>query len=141
MSNNKFLDTMNRIVAALIERGYDPYAQLMGYIMENDSTYITKHNDARQLIVDLDIALVKQYVKLFGYDNVELEFTDEAIETIADICAKRETGARGLRTVVEKFMTKLMFDVPSDKTITKVVITKGCVEGTEAAVITRNETV
>lgn len=63
MSNNKFLDTMNRIVAALIERGYDPYAQLMGYIMENDSTYITKHNDARQLIVDLDIALVKQYVK------------------------------------------------------------------------------
>lgn len=63
MSNDIFLDTMNRIVAALIERGYDPYAQLMGYIMENDSTYITKHNDARQLIVDLNIALVKQYVK------------------------------------------------------------------------------
>lgn len=63
MSNDKFLDTMNRIVVALIERGYDPYAQLMGYIMENDLTYITKHNDARQLIVDLDIALVKQYVK------------------------------------------------------------------------------
>jgi len=86
-------------------------------------------------------SIIKQYQKLLKIDNVELEFSDEAIETIADICAKRETGARGLRTVVEKFMTKLMFDVPSDKNITKIVITKGYVEGTEPAVITKKETV
>ena len=86
-------------------------------------------------------SIIKQYQKLLKIDKVDLEFTDDAIDTIADVCAKRETGARGLRTVVEKFMTKLMFDVPSDKNITKVVITKGCVEGTEPAVITRNENV
>lgn len=86
-------------------------------------------------------SIIKQYQKLLKIDNVELKFTPNAIKAIADICAKKETGARGLRTVVEKFMTKLMFDVPSDKNITKIVITKGYVEGTEPAVITKKETV
>ncbi len=74
-------------------------------------------------------SLVRQYKKLFDIDGVELEFADDALEAIADAAVKRGTGARGLRTIVEKFMTKLMFDVPSDKTIKKIVITKDFVDG------------
>ena len=75
-------------------------------------------------------SLVRQYRKLLDIDGVELEFSDEALEEIAEEAVRKGTGARGLRTIVEKFMTKLMFDVPSDKSIEKVTITKACVEGT-----------
>ena len=74
-------------------------------------------------------SLVKQYKKLLAIDGVDLEFTDEALEEIADAAVKRGTGARGLRTIVEKFMTKLMFNAPSDKTIRKIVITRDYVTG------------
>lgn len=58
-----FKETMQIIVGALIEKGYDPYEQLMGYITESEPRYITKHKNARQLIVTLDMERVKQYVK------------------------------------------------------------------------------
>ena len=74
-------------------------------------------------------SLVKQYKKLLAIDGVDLEFTDEALEEIADAAVKRGTGAIGLRTIVEKFMTKLMFNAPSDKTIRKIVITRDYVTG------------
>ena len=63
MDEQQFNATMEYIVAALKEKGYDPYAQLTGYVIENNLTYITNHNDARKLIATLDIALVKNYVE------------------------------------------------------------------------------
>ena len=54
---------MEHIVSVLIERGYDPYAQLTGYVTENEPTYITSHKGARQLIVTLDMDRVKRFVK------------------------------------------------------------------------------
>ena len=63
MDERQFVATMDHIVAALRERGYDPYAQLTGYITENEPTYITNHKGARQLIVKLDMECVKRYVK------------------------------------------------------------------------------
>jgi len=83
-------------------------------------------------------ALVKQYHKLMEYDDVELEFTQEALEAIADKAIERNIGARGLRAVMEGLLTKIMYDVPSDPTITKVVITKDCVEGRSEAELTRD---
>lgn len=62
MDERQFEATMELIVAALKERGYDPYAQLCGYIKENESTYITSHNNARSLIKALDIERVRRYV-------------------------------------------------------------------------------
>lgn len=73
-------------------------------------------------------ALLKQYVQLFELDNVTLEFTDEALRAVAEKTLKRNTGARGLRAVMEELLTELMFEVPSDPTIAKVVIDRPCVE-------------
>ena len=72
-------------------------------------------------------ALAKQYKKLFEMDNVELNFTDEALTAIANEAIKRKTGARGLRSIVEETMTEIMFDIPSDETIEKVIINEECI--------------
>ncbi|WP_333859245.1 ATP-dependent Clp protease ATP-binding subunit ClpX [Clostridium sp.] len=72
-------------------------------------------------------ALVKQYKKLFELDDVELEFKDEALEAIADEALKRNTGARGLRAIIEETMKDVMFDIPSKEEIAKVIINKDAV--------------
>ncbi|MGG7142430.1 ATP-dependent Clp protease ATP-binding subunit ClpX [Clostridium nigeriense] len=72
-------------------------------------------------------ALVKQYRKLFEMDNVELSFTSESLKAIADEAIKRKTGARGLRSIVEELMTEVMFDIPSDEAISKVIINENCI--------------
>ncbi len=75
-------------------------------------------------------ALIKQYQGLFGLDDVELSFTPEAIEAIADRTLERKTGARGLRAIMEDTMMDLMFRIPSEENITSCVVTKETVEGT-----------
>ena len=72
-------------------------------------------------------ALIKQYTQLFSLDGVKLEFTSEAIKAVAEKTLKRNTGARGLRSVMEELLTQLMYEVPSDPTIEKIVITGDCV--------------
>lgn len=62
MDDRQFRITMEHIIEALKEKGYDPHAQLMGYITENEPAYITSYKDARKQILPLDIELVKQYV-------------------------------------------------------------------------------
>ncbi|MHC1720590.1 MAG: ATP-dependent Clp protease ATP-binding subunit ClpX [Clostridiaceae bacterium] len=69
-------------------------------------------------------ALVKQYKKLFEMDNVELEFKEEALEAIAEEAVKRNTGARGLRSIIEETMKDIMFEIPSKEEIAKVIITE-----------------
>lgn len=73
-------------------------------------------------------ALLKQYVALLKMDGVELEFEEQAVSAIARLAMKRETGARGLRTIVESIMLDVMYEVPSDPGISKVIITEGCVQ-------------
>ena len=75
-------------------------------------------------------ALVKQYQKLFAFDDVSLTFEDEAIEAIADQAFERKTGARGLRSIMEKVMMDVMYRIPSDDTIVECIITKDAVDGT-----------
>jgi len=69
-------------------------------------------------------ALTKQYVKLFEIDNVELEFTDDAIVAMADLAMLRGTGARGLRAIIEEVLLNVMYEVPSRDDVGKVVVTK-----------------
>lgn len=79
-------------------------------------------------------ALVKQYKALFELDNVQLEFEDEAIREIAKEAHERKTGARGLRSIMEKTMMDLMFRIPSDETMTECIVTKAAVRGESAPV-------
>ena len=72
-------------------------------------------------------ALIKQYKALFAFDGVKLEFEDDAIEAIADKAIERNTGARGLRSIIEEAMSDIMFEVPSDDSIKTVIITKKCI--------------
>ncbi len=88
-----------------------------------------RREDLVRILQEPKNALVKQYKKLLEYDDVELEFTPEALEAIADKAIARNIGARGLRAVMEGLLTHIMYDVPSDPTIVKVVITRECVEG------------
>lgn len=72
-------------------------------------------------------ALVKQYKKLFELDDVELEFTDDALGAIADEALRRNTGARGLRAIIENILLEIMYETPSDNEITRCIITKDVV--------------
>ncbi len=83
-------------------------------------------------------SVIKQYKALFSMDGVELEFEEEALCRIADITIERKTGARGLRSVIEGVLQKIMFDIPSDKTVEKVVITAATVDGADP-VLTRKK--
>ena len=82
-------------------------------------------------------ALVKQYQKLFGFDEVNLEFEEDAIEAIADKAFERKTGARGLRSIMENVMMDVMYEIPSDDTIRECKITKEAVDGTGEPVVVR----
>ncbi|WP_134324642.1 ATP-dependent Clp protease ATP-binding subunit ClpX [Cumulibacter soli] len=73
-------------------------------------------------------ALVRQYQRLFQLDGVELEFEQDALESIADQAIKRGTGARGLRSILEEVLMSVMYDIPGDDDVAKVIITKDTVE-------------
>jgi len=84
-------------------------------------------------------ALIKQYQKLFGFDDVNLRFEEDAIEAIADKAFERKTGARGLRSIMESVMMDVMYRIPSDDTIESCVITKQAVEGTSEPLLIHRE--
>lgn len=85
--------------------------------------------DLVRILTEPKNALVKQYQKLLSLDNTELEFDQEALEAIAHKAIERNTGARGLRSIIEEIMLDVMFDIPSNDSIEKVIITKAAVEG------------
>jgi ATP-dependent Clp protease ATP-binding subunit ClpX len=74
-------------------------------------------------------ALVKQFQRLFAMDNVELVFTDQALEVTADLALKRETGARGLRTIIEAALLDIMYEIPSRRDVRRCVITADVIRG------------
>ena len=86
-------------------------------------------NDLIKILKEPKNALVKQYKKLFKLDNIELRFDDDTLEEIAKKAIDQETGARGLRSIVEKILMPVMFDAPSHPEIATVTITKACVTG------------
>lgn len=85
----------------------------------------------KRILTETKNALIKQYHRMFSFENVELEFNEGAIDEIALIAIKRESGARGLRSVLEKIMLDLMYDIPSMKNITRVKITEEMIRGNE----------
>src|SRR5262249_4786492 len=80
--------------------------------------------DLVQILVEPKNALVKQYQRFFNYDSIELVFTDDSLSEIAEKALQRETGARGLRSIIENALLDVMFELPSRKDVSKCVITK-----------------
>lgn len=90
----------------------------------------------RSILTKPKNALCKQYQALLDMDGVELEFDDDAIAAIAALAAERKTGARGLRTILEDIMLDIMYEIPSDPTIKRAVVTRECVEKKAAPTLT-----
>ena len=84
-----------------------------------------------RIITEPKSALLKQYQKLFRYDGVQLEITDDAVKEVARKAIERKTGARGLRSILESVMTDIMYDIPSRTDVKKCIVTKDTIDGKE----------
>ncbi len=84
-------------------------------------------------------ALIKQYRKLFHYDGVELSFEDEALEEIAKMAVERKTGARGLRSILERVTMDVMYTIPSDETVQECIVTKDAVLGSGRPILVHTD--
>jgi len=93
--------------------------------------------DMIRILTEPKNSLVRQYTTLLGYDNVSLEFTDDALGAVADRAVELEIGARGLRSIMEKAMLNIMYEIPSDRKIEKVKITKDCILDSSPPLITK----
>ena len=91
--------------------------------------------DLVRILVEPKNALTKQYAKLLDIDGVELEIQEEALQAIAQKALDRQIGARGLRAIMERVMTRIMFQIPSDLSIKKVIITPECIQGGEPRIL------
>ena len=93
-----------------------------------------------QILTEPKNALVRQYQRMFEIDGVELEFETDALEAIADLAKLRQTGARGLRAILEEVLGPIMFDVPSDDDVARVVVTRAAVlENAAPTIVPRAE--
>ena len=109
--------------------------ELIGRLPVVTSLQNLNKDDLVKILVEPKNALTRQYQKLFELDNVELEFQAGALDAIAQKAIDRQIGARGLRAIMEQVMTSIMFQIPSDLTIKKVVITEDCVLGGEPTIL------
>ena len=117
----------------LIKFGIIP--ELVGRMPVITSLQNLNKEDLIRILTEPKNALTKQYEALLAMDNVKLEFQPQALETIAEKAVDRQIGARGLRGVMEEIMTKIMFVIPSDLTIKKVVITPEAIEGKQPKIL------
>ena len=109
--------------------------ELVGRMPVITSLQDLKKEDLVRILVEPKNALTKQYEALLAMDNVELEIQPEALEAVAEKAIERQIGARGLRAVLEETMIKIMYAIPSDLTIKKVIITPQCVSGGEPKIL------
>ena len=114
--------------------------ELIGRLPVIASLDSLKREDLVRILTEPKNAMTKQYQALMAYDSVDLEFEPEALEAVADKAIEMKIGARGLRSVMEGIMTDIMYAVPSDSTISKVIITAdGVRNGTGAQVVHVND--
>ena len=109
--------------------------ELVGRLPVITSLQELTKDDLVRILIEPKNALTKQYEALLGMDNVELEIQPEALEAVAQKAVERQIGARGLRAVMEQMMMQIMFRIPSDLSIRKVIITSDCVNGAEPTLI------
>ena len=136
--NNESIDELFEQVETedLIKFGLIP--EFIGRVPITVALKSLTEDDLIRIMTEPRNALVKQYQKLFEIDGVVLEFTPEAIKAVAHKAFVKKTGARGLRSIMEKVMTDIMYDIPNDPSITKVTITEDSVVNGSDPLIERN---
>ena len=107
---------------------YGLIPEFIGRLPVVSAVHQLTREDLVQILLEPKNALVKQYQRFFSYDNVELVFTEDALWQISDKALERETGARGLRSIIEHALLDVMFELPSRKDVSKCVITKETIE-------------
>ena len=135
--NNESIDELFEQVETedLIKFGLIP--EFIGRVPITVALKSLTEDDLVRIMTEPRNALVKQYQKLFEIDDVSLEFTPEAIRAVAHKAFVKKTGARGLRSIMEKVMTDIMYDIPNDPTITRVTITEEAVTTGKEPIIER----
>jgi ATP-dependent Clp protease ATP-binding subunit ClpX len=106
----------------LLQFGLIP--EFIGRLPVISAVHQLQREDLVQILTEPKNALVRQYQRFFGYDNIELVFTEDALWEISDKALERETGARGLRSIIENALLDVMFELPSRRDVSKCVITK-----------------
>ena len=136
--NNKAIDEgasyMQAIVADDIQK-FGIIPELIGRLPVFAALEQLTVDDLVRILSEPRNALVKQYQTLLSYDDVELEFDEEALQAIARKAIERKTGARGLRSIIEETMMDVMFEVPSQENVKLVRITKEAVDGTDKPIL------
>ena len=110
----------------LLEFGLIP--EFIGRLPVVSTVHQLKKDDLVEILTEPKNALTKQYQKFFAYDGVDLMFARDALEAIADHAILRETGARGLRSIIESALMNVMFELPSRRDVTKCVVTREVIE-------------
>ena len=132
----KQMDIMSKVVTQdLVKFGLIP--ELVGRIPVITSLKDLDVDALVQIITEPKNALLKQYQSLFKMDNVTLDFSEDAVRRVAELTIEKETGARGLRALMEKILVPVMYSVPSDPTVDVVKITADVVDGKSEPVIAR----
>jgi ATP-dependent Clp protease ATP-binding subunit ClpX len=103
---------------------YGLIPEFIGRLPVISAVHQLQRNDLVQILIEPKNALVKQYQRFFNYDSIELVFTEDSLSEIAEKALQRETGARGLRSIIENALLDVMFELPSRKDVSKCVITK-----------------
>lgn len=117
----------------LVKYGLMP--ELIGRLPVITTLNPLSESDLVKILTEPKNALTKQYQELLAMDGVKLEFEDDALKRIAELAIKKEIGARGLRSIIEKAMQNVMFSIPDRADVKKVVVTSGVIDGTEEAVV------
>ena len=121
----------------LVKYGLMP--ELIGRLPVVTALNPLSESDLVKILTEPKNALTKQYQELLAMDGVKLEFDEDALKRIAELAIKKEIGARGLRSIIEKAMQNMMFSIPDRTDAKKVVVTSGVIDGTEEAVVYGNK--
>ena len=121
----------------LVKYGLMP--ELIGRLPVITTLNPLSEDDLIKILTEPKNALTKQYQELLAMDGVKLEFEDDALKRIAELAIKKEIGARGLRSIIEKSMQNVMFSIPDRTDAKKVVVTSGVIDGTDEAVVYGNK--
>jgi ATP-dependent Clp protease ATP-binding subunit ClpX len=117
---------------------YGLIPEFIGRLPVVSAVHQLQREDLVQILTEPKNALVRQYQRFFAYDNIELVFTEEALWEISDKALERETGARGLRSIIEGALLDVMFELPSRKDVVKCAITRETIEkGLKPTLVTR----